>query len=537
MPGTRHAATAAAVALLALASGCGSGGGSDSTSDSTSRAEPAAGGTFSLALASDPGDLNPAMTPSSVARTMLSLAYDTLVFQREDGEIVSGLASRWEATPRSATFTLRDDVQCADGSRLTASDVADNVNFITNPRNRSPLLGVLVNPGVRASGDDAAGVVTVRSPTADGFLLTSMASVFIVCRGGLDDPRSISRATNGTGPWQLDEAVPDDHYSFVQHRGYAWGPDGARLGGPGTPDSVNVRIVPNITTTANLLLSGEVNVGDVNGPDAERLRDGFTTIDTIETSGETWFNHTAGRPGADPVVRRALATGTDMTELANVATGGNGQPSRGFITLQPNQCSGGDTVSGNLPAFDVEAAKTLLEEGGWRAGADGVRSKDGRALEISFIYDAKGQDARTAGAELLASQWEDLGAKVELRALPEAQLNEQLFGTGAWDVAWATFTFNLPSQMVAFVSGPTPSEGGANFPAIGNEQYSADAARATGLVGKESCPVWADAEVALLRELDLVPMFDSVNKTYVKNAELTSVGGQIWGSSLRLLAG
>ncbi len=33
-----------------------------------------------------------------------------------------------------------------------------------------------------------------------------------------------------------------------------------------------------------------------------------------------------------------------------------------------------------------------------------------------------------------------------------------------------------------------------------------------------------------------MPMFDSVNKTYVKNAELTSIGGQIWGSSLRLLA-
>lgn len=537
MPGTRHAAAAAAVALLALASGCGSGGGSDSTSDATSRAEPAAGGTFTFALASDPGNLDPAMTPSSVARGMLSLAYDTLIFQREDGTIVSGLAERWKATPRSASFTLRDDVQCADGSRLTATDVADNVNFITDPRNRSPLLGVIVNPGVRARGDDAAGTVSVTSPQPDGFLLTSVGSVFIVCRGGLDDHRSLARATNGTGPWQLTDAVPDDHYTFAPHRGYAWGPDGATLDGAGVPDEVNVRIVPNVTTTSNLLLSGEVNVGDVTGPDAERLRDGFTTIDTIDTSGETWFNHADGRPGADPVIREALTTGTNMTELGNVATGGNSQPSRGFITLQPNVCTGGDTVSGNLPAFDPDAAKALLEQAGWREGSDGVRSKDGRALEISFVYDAKGQDARTAGAELLASQWEELGAKVDLRALPEAQLNEQFFGTGAWDVAWANFTFNLPSQMVAFVSGPTPADGGANFPAIRNAQYSDAAARATGLVGKESCPVWAEGEVALLRGFDLVPMFDSVNRTYVKNAELTSVGGQIWGSSLRLLAG
>lgn len=536
MPGKRHAAAAAAVALLALASGCGSGGGSDSTSGTTSRAEPAAGGTFTFALASDPGNLDPSMTPSSVARGMLSLAYDTLVFQQQDGTVVSGLASRWDATPRAVRFTLRDDVRCADGSRLTPTDVADNVNFVTNPKNRSPLLGVIVNPGVSARGDDAGGTVTVTSAQPDGFLLTSLASLFIVCRGGLDDPRSLARATNGTGPWQLDEAVPDDHYSFTPHEGYAWGPDGARLGGAGSPDAVNVRIVPNVTTTANLLLSGEVNVGDVTGPDAERLRDGFTTIDTIDTSGETWFNHAGGRPGADPAVRQALTTGTNMTELGNVATGGNAQPSRGFVTLQPNVCTGGDTVTGNLPAFDAEAAKTLLDEAGWRAGSDGVRSKDGRALEISFVYDAKGQDARTAGAELLASQWEELGVKVDLKALPEAQLNELLFGTGAWDVAWANFTFNLPSQMVAFVSGPTPPDG-ANFPAIRNAQYSADAARATGLVGRASCPVWAAAEASLLRGFDLVPMFDSVNRTYVKDAQLTSVGGQIWGASLRLLQG
>lgn len=536
MPGTRHAAAAAAVAVLALASGCGSGGGSDSTSGKSSSAEPAAGGTFSFALASDPGNLDPAMTPSSVARQVLSLAYDTLVFQKEDGTVVSGLARSWRETPRAVELTLRDDVRCADGSRLAATDVADNVNFITDPKNRSPLLGVLVNAGVRAKADDAAGTVTVTSPQPDGFLLTSLASVFIVCRGGLDDPRSLARATNGTGPWTLTDAVPDDHYTFAPHEGYAWGPGGARLGGPGTPDRVDVRIVPNVTTTANLLLSGEVNVGDVNGPDAERLRDGFTTIDVVDTAGETWFNHADGRPAADPAVREALTTGANMTELGNVATGGNAQPSRGFITLQPNPCAGGDSVGGSLPAFDPDAAKALLDDAGWRAGSGGVRSKDGRALEVSFVYDAKGQDARTAGAELLASQWRDLGVKVDLKALPEAQLNELLFGTGAWDVAWANFTFNLPSQMVAFVSGPTPPEG-ANFPAVRNADYSAAAARATGLVGKESCPVWATAERALLSGFDLVPMFDSVNRTYVKNAQLTLIGGQIWGSSLRLLAG
>ncbi len=165
------------------------------------------------------------------------------------------MASRWKATPRSASFTLRDGVQCADGSRLTARDVADNVNFITDPKNRPPLLGVLVNPGVSEQATTRPAPVAVTSPAArrlsadvDGERLHRLP------RRPRRPQIDRTRRTNGTGPWQLDEAVPDDHYRFTPHDGYAWGPDGARLGGPGTPDTVNVRIVPNITTTANLLL-------------------------------------------------------------------------------------------------------------------------------------------------------------------------------------------------------------------------------------------------------------------------------------------
>ena len=44
------------------------------------------------------------------------------------------------------------------------------------------------------------------------------------------------------------------------------------MSGPGIPAQVNFRIIPNQSTTANLMLSGEVNMSQVNGADEERLR-------------------------------------------------------------------------------------------------------------------------------------------------------------------------------------------------------------------------------------------------------------------------
>src|SRR6478735_10686474 len=161
---TRTFSAGASVVALALAlAGCSGGTttGGGSTGGSGGYAD---GGTFTMALASDPGDLDPSMTPSSVARSMLALSYDTLVSMKEDGTVVSGLAEKWDATANKATFTLQEGITCSDGNALTAQDVADNITYIADPANESPLNGVLAHAGIKVAADNAARTVTVTSP-------------------------------------------------------------------------------------------------------------------------------------------------------------------------------------------------------------------------------------------------------------------------------------------------------------------------------------------------------------------------------------
>ena len=495
------------------------------------------GGIFTMGLPNDPGNLDPSMTVLNVTRAVSDLAYDTLVNVQDDGTVTSGLAKSWKSTGNSVTLTMTKGVTCSDGSPFTAKDAVDNLDYVTNPANKSPLLGLYLQPGVKATADVAAGTVTITSPKPDAFLLQNISGVFMVCAAGLKDHKALAGKTIGTGPWVLSQAAPDDHYTYTKRAGYTWGPGGAGLDQPGTPDSVNVRIISNPTTMANLLLAGQVNYAAIAGNDAKRLDAAkLRTIDAVSPAGETWFNETAGRPGADPKVREALATGTDIAQIMKVAVAGKGGPSKGAVTLAPNPCRA-DTVSANLPTFDVAKAKSLLDAAGWAVGSNGVRSKAGKPLAMTFLYQPAFGQAVTAAAELLASQWKALGVDVALKASTSTQLNDLLFSTGAWDAGWIQLGVTLPGQLVPFVSGAMPPNG-TNFGHITNSQYTATAAKAAVAPNvATACPLWATAEEALYKNFDIVQMYDFYASTYLKNAEASIGGGELVGSSLRLTRG
>ena len=233
---------------------------------------------------------------------------------------------------------------------------------------------------------------------------------------------------------------------------------------------------------------------------------GLTALPTRLSLGETFFNENTGRPGADPQVRLALTTGSDVPQLMKVATNGRGVLSTGLVTIDPKPCQG-DTVTGNLPAYDAAKAKSILDADGWVAGSDGIRTKGGKKLTIKFIYPQQGGDALAAAAELLAQEWKALGVDITASVITATQLNDVLFASGDWDAGWVPVGVSLPTQLVGFLSGPAPA---TNFAHINNTAYTTDAtkAAATGDV-TQACALWNSAETALIKNIDVAPMFDS----------------------------
>ncbi|MCS7475647.1 ABC transporter substrate-binding protein [Umezawaea endophytica] len=513
-------------AALAGCGGASTGGG---------KAEVVDGGTFTLGVSSDPGSLDPQMGAGSTLFTVTQFAYDPLLsVDGKTGEIKSGLAKTWEAKDLAVTLTLAEGITCADGAKLTAADVAANLNFVADPNNKSPFLGTFFPPGATSVGDDAKGTVTVTLAQPAPFVLNGLANLPMVCPKGMADRSALKTATAGTGPYQLTEAAPGDHYTYTVREGYTWGPNGATTATKGLPKTVVVKVVQNETTAANLLLSGGLNGAQIAGPDAERLeKAGLFSADTPALVGEQWYNHAAGRVTSDPKVRKALTQALDLPQLRKVLTSDKGTAATTLAANEPVACPG-DSVSKALPAGDVKAAAALLDEAGWKAGGDGKRAKDGKPLALVFLYQNNNGSAGDAAAELAVQQWKAVGVEATARSQDETTLTSTIFGAGDWDVTWVSLNVSSPDQLVPFLSGPA-APAGTNFAAITDADYEKAVAAAMAIPGVAGCEAWLAAESGLIEKADIVPFAAKLARMFGKGAEF-EVPGQLIPTSIRVLA-
>ncbi|MDI9915270.1 ABC transporter substrate-binding protein [Rhodococcus sp. IEGM 1379] len=523
---------AAAAGLALVLSACGSG---STNAGGSGGGDPVTDGTFRFGLQADPGALNPIMAASTATAEISKLAYDYLVFQDPETSVIGPwLAEKWEETPTSATFTIRDGVTCTDGSTLTAQTIADNVNFVADPANGSQMRGTTVPSTASATADLATRTVTVSTPAASPFLLLNLARLPIVCDGALKDPTAANKASLGTGMFKVTEVVPNDHYTFERRDGYNWGPDDTTSETPGIPKTVIASMIPNVSTAANQLLNGEINAVAISGPDKARVDSAdLTVVERPVPAGQMYFNHLAGNPTSDPAVRKALVQAVDLDDITQVLTAGQGVRATSFVALEPRACIY-NSVEGNLPTFDLDAAKATLNAAGWIAGSDGKRSKDGIALKLRMYYDGV-DDSRNAAVEMAQTAWNALGAVVEVTGGDSNKVIDVMASgkdNSAWDIGWIQINNTVPSAFTGFFAGPVPPAG-KNFSSLSNAAYEAGATKASTLTGDAACDAWAAAESEIVKSVDAVPFANSVNNTYFSKSGL-AFGKTYTGPALRV---
>jgi peptide/nickel transport system substrate-binding protein len=520
---TAAALSAAAVSVAACSSGGssssqGAGAAGAASGSSSASAQVASGRAATVILPSDPGSLDPDLTSLSVTLQADLFLYDSLISFTPSGAVESNLATKWSGTATAASYTLRKGVTCSDGSPLTASTVAANINYIGNLKNASSRVGVWVPPGATATGDDATGVVTVKSQVPDPFLVSDVGQTQVVCGNGMKNRSLLKEGADGTGMYTLTSAVPGSSYTLTLRKGYAWGPGGVTAATAGVPATVTLKVVSNMTTAANELLAGQANISEVVGPDTQRLASLYAQS-VYAPLGELWFNEKAGQPTADVAVRRALTQGVQLSQLGQVLTSGAGKPSTGLVAPALSPCKG-NTVGSNLPAYSQSAAKSALT---------------GKNVTLAVYYPASLGTGGSAAAELLQQTWSQLGVKVTLHAVTDAELDSEIVaGTAAWSAAIIPLGLTSPTELVPFVSGATPPKG-TDFAYIDNAAYTAAVTKASSAVGQAGCPDWNAAETALFKNVDLVPFVDSAVSDYAKGATFKLSQGSIMPSTIRML--
>lgn len=120
--------------------------------------------------------------------------------------------------------------------------------------------------------------------------------------------------------------------------------------------------------------------------------------------------------GAHPIlgdirVRQALSKAIDRSLIAEILYGEQGKVTCNIIPAPAQYVS---TANDACATPDVEGAIALLEDAGWTdTDGDGVRDKDGRKLELSFLTSTSG--VRQDTQAMLKQWWKDIGIAVNLR--------------------------------------------------------------------------------------------------------------------------
>ncbi|MGH9029218.1 MAG: ABC transporter substrate-binding protein, partial [Acidimicrobiales bacterium] len=497
------------------------------------------GGTLTELIASDPGNLDPLTTVTGITRTLDGLAYDPLVNLEPDGNVVSGLATSWKQSGTTYTFTLRHGMTCSDGSTMSPATVAANINFLGNPANRSPLITLFVPAGAKAVANTASSRVTITLLKPFPFFLEDLTGVRLVCAKGLARPSTLAEGTDGSGPYVLTRAVAGEQYTFTIRRGYTWGPAGASTSAAGMPAKVVVKVVSDPTTAADLLLDGGANVASVQGLASKPLRAAhlFNRSAALPL-GELWFNQGSGHATADVAVREAIVRALDLPEVGKVFSQDQGSAPTGLVTVAPKACPG-NTVTGTIPSTNSRGAAALLQKAGWKLGKNGknaVRTKDGKALELTLLYPTTVGGDPASAFELAAQELTQVGVGVKLVGDTVTELESVIFGTGSWDVVDVPIGIDTPNEAVPFLSGPAPPDG-ENFAHISNPTYTSLATKAAALPGTSACPDWNSAEKQLFKALDVVPFENAKEPVWGKGATFDFLAWGIPPTSLRLVKG
>ncbi|MDQ7906093.1 ABC transporter substrate-binding protein [Phytohabitans sp. ZYX-F-186] len=519
---------AAGLALaLAATSACSD---SDDGGGSGANGNFASGGTFTFAVAGDPGTLNPLNNTATTANWLFRFLYQPLVVREEDGSVGPGLATKWDFDGTKAVFTIDPNATCSDGSKITPSVIAKNFAWVKEPKNTSTVIGAtLPNRDFTFAADDAAGTFTLTLNGPFSNLLPSLSFMHQACGAGADNPAGLTTSSSGSGPFVLKTATPNSEYVMTKRDGFP-GNDAA-----GVPDQVVMKIVDSESTAANLLLSGAINAAVVNGQDRARLTAAGATEKTYTSGGVVVsFNHREGRITADKAVRVALTQALDRGPVAKVVTQGLLPEAGTSVSAAQPQICDDSSAAAAIPSFDTAAAEATLTADGWTKGGDGVLTKGGKQLTFQLGYSTATPGA-AAAAELMADAFGKIGAKATISPFAQADYTQRVFSTGDYDVMLQQFSNPFPSTLIGLLAGPFPPDG-TNAGHVANKTYAdAVAAARTATTQEAACQNWTAASKALFEEADMIPIASWPTNWVVKNAVMETLGGRPIAESVRLL--
>lgn len=383
---------------------------------------PDFGGTYVEGIAGNPLAINPILCQSNpVDQDLAALIFTGLTHTNGKGDIVPGLAARWDISADGTvyTFHLRQDVVWHDGAPFAAQDVVFTINAIQHADYQGvPFLSDMWRSVVVEQVDTYTVRFILREPFAPFLDYTTLGILPVHILGSvpieaLGESR-FNAAPVGTGPWKVGE-VGARRFVLVANPDF--------YGSRPFVDRVEFVFYPNDPSVFEARKRGEIaGIARVLPEHLQAVRDDEgLTLFSAPLSGYNLVILNLDRAiFQDAGVRRAMVWALDRQELVDRILDGQGIVIHSPIL--PNSWAFDPDV--RQYRQDLHKARAVLEEAGWfDDDGDGVLERGSLKLEFSLATN----DDDPTRVRLIEAISEQL-AEVGIRAVPQTVGWEELVG-------------------------------------------------------------------------------------------------------------
>ena len=342
---------------------------------------------------------------------------------RENG----GLA----ADGKSVTWKLKQGVKWHDGQPFTADDVLFTWEYAKDPAAATVTIASFKDVMVEKV-DQFSVKVSFPKPTpfwADTFVGTRgmilPKHLFKDFTGAKSREAPANLKPVGTGPFKYDDFKPGDlvkgvinmdyhvanqpHFDSIEMKGGGDAISAARaVLQTGEYDFAwNMQVEDEILKRLETGGKGKAVITD--GGNIEHIQVNFTDPNT-DVDGERSSAKTKHPLFLDPAVRKALAMLIDRKSVEDHIYGRTGIATPNFLN-NPEKFRSKTTKY----EFNVDKASQILEDAGWKKGADGIRAKDGKKLKLLFQTSINAPRQKTQA--IIKQSCQRAGIDVELKSV------------------------------------------------------------------------------------------------------------------------
>ncbi len=374
--------------------------------------EPQQGGDLVVGSIGAPTLFNDLYSTDTSSSNISDMLYDGLVIFNEKLEPEGAIAKKWEISEDGTvwTFFLNEGITFHDGEPLTADDVVFTYGIPLHKDYTGPRASDFEKIEKIEAVDEHTVKFTLKEPYAP-FLSTASYGVLPehilkdVPVGELGEHEFNTKSPVGSGPFKFEEWKEGQYVKVAANEDYY----------KGRPylDSVTYKIVPDANALMAQLAAGDVHEAAVQSPDlatAKKLEDeGKINISTNLSLAYTYIGwNQKNELFQDVKVRQALTMAIDRESIIQAVLGGDGE-----IAHAPSSPLSW-AYNKDVPKFNfnVEEAKTLLEEAGWTPGGDGILQKDGKKFSFELKTN-QGNKAREQIAQIVQQQLKEIGIEVK----------------------------------------------------------------------------------------------------------------------------